>query len=78
MDKAVKKAIWATVINICFILFGGGACLYLFDTRDSRIERGIALGTFIACGLLLMFLASVGSFTIEKALANMQNENKVG
>lgn len=78
MDKAVKKAIWATVRNICFMLLGGVGCLYVFDISDSRIERGIALGTSIACGLLLMFLASVGSFTIEKALANMQNENKVG
>lgn len=76
MDKAVKKAIWATVRNICFILLGGVVCLYLSDTRDSRIERGIALGTSIACGLMLLVLASIGSFVIE--LANMQNGNKVG
>ena len=78
MDKAVKKAIWATVINICFILLGGGACLYLFDTRDSRIERGIALGTSIACGIILLVWASIGSFVIERALAIMKDENKVG
>ena len=78
MSKAVKKAIWATARNICFILLGGFVCLYLFETRDSRIERGIALGTSIACGLMLLVWASIGSFVIEIGLANKQDENKVG
>ena len=76
MSKAVKKAIWATVINICFMLLGGVGCLHLFAISSSRIERGIALGTSIGCGLTLLVWASIGSFIIE--LGNMKNENKVG